>query len=194
MLAVFHVVRAAFLRAPVTDVRAQRTELLGEWAVTGDRICAQSADRRAVNAARGAGVGAGRTGHVRETVTTRGRALVTRGDAVLGVLVEMITHRLSPMMSTEIDGISECAADRDCASLLLLHPHDGNDQEDNEQYANDGRESVSTHPSVHAVRHGTLRERPVPSACRCIAGALSALWNVHRRHGGCNRPKERDGA
>ena len=87
-----HVHRGAFLRAPIADVRAQLADLLGEWAVAGDRIGAHPADSRALDAA-------GRTlalallaDHVGETGPTLGRAIVAGFDAVLGARFKMFCH------------------------------------------------------------------------------------------------------
>ncbi len=91
-------VRPAFLGATDAEVRAQLAELLGERTVTGDRVAAEPADRGALDTAGGTGVGAGLAGHVRETVATFGRAVITRGDAVLGSLVQMLTHGMSPSL------------------------------------------------------------------------------------------------
>src|SRR5665811_2037308 len=78
----------------------QLAELLGEWTVAGDRVGAQPADRRALDAASGTRVGAGLADHVRETVAARGRAVVARGDTVLGALVQMISHGVSPSVGS----------------------------------------------------------------------------------------------
>src|SRR5665811_1133152 len=99
-LAVIHIMLAALFRTPVADVRAQLAYLLGERTVAGDRVGAQPADRRALDAASGTRVGAGLADHVRETVAARGRAVVARGDAVLGALVQMISHGVSPSVGS----------------------------------------------------------------------------------------------
>ena len=93
-----HVMGAAFFRTPVTDVRAQLAELLGERTVAGDRVGAEPADRRALDTARGTGVAAGLAGHKRETVAALGRAVVAGGDAVFGALVQRITHVVFPLV------------------------------------------------------------------------------------------------
>ena len=79
--------RAALFRAPVADVRAQLANLLGERTVAGDRIDAQPADRRALDAAGRAVIVTLLTHHVRETAAALGGAEVTRVDAVFGELV-----------------------------------------------------------------------------------------------------------
>jgi hypothetical protein len=95
-LAVRHVVGTAFLGTPVADVRAQLAELLGERTVASDCVAAEPADRRALDTACGTGIGAGLAGHMCEAVATFGRAVITRGDAILGSLVQMFTHGESP--------------------------------------------------------------------------------------------------
>ena len=84
--------RVAFFRTPVADVRAQLANLLAERTVARHRIDAQPADRRALDAAGRAAIFAFLADHVRETVAALGRAVVARGDAVLGALVQMMTH------------------------------------------------------------------------------------------------------
>jgi hypothetical protein len=83
-LAVIHVMRAALFRAPSADVRAQLARLLGERAVAGDRIGAQPADCRALDAAGWTVIGALSAGHVRETDAARGCAVIAGLDAVHG--------------------------------------------------------------------------------------------------------------
>ena len=87
-----HVMRAALFRTPLADVRAQFANLLGERTVAGDRIGAQPADRRALDAAGRTVIFAVLADHVRETVAALGRAVVAGGDAVLGALVQRMTH------------------------------------------------------------------------------------------------------
>ena len=84
--------RAALFRTPIADVRAQLASLLGERTVAGDRIDAQAADRQALDAAGRTAIFAFLADHVRETVAALGRAVITGGDAVLGALVQMVTH------------------------------------------------------------------------------------------------------
>ena len=91
-LTVIHVMRIALFRTPVADVRAQFADLLGERTVAGDRIVAQAADCRALDAAGRAVIFAFLSDHVCETVAALGRAVVADGDAVLGALVQMMTH------------------------------------------------------------------------------------------------------
>ena len=90
--------RAAFFRTPVADVRAQLANLLGERTVAGDRIGAQAADRRALDAAGRTGIFAFLADHLRETVAALGRAVVAGGDAVFGALVQRITHVVFPLV------------------------------------------------------------------------------------------------
>lgn len=85
-LAVVHVMRAALFRAPVANVRAQLADLLGERTMAGDRVSAQAADRRALDAAGRTFIFACLADHVRETVATRGRTVVAGVDTVRGVL------------------------------------------------------------------------------------------------------------
>jgi hypothetical protein len=88
--------RVALFRTPVADVRAQLANLLGKGTVAGHRIAAQPADRRALNTAGRTAIFAFLTHHVRETVAALGRAGVAGGDAILGALVEMMTHVMFP--------------------------------------------------------------------------------------------------
>jgi len=89
---VSHLVRIAFLGAPIADVGAQRAELLGKGAVARYRIATESGDGGALNAARRAIIGAGLAGHMRETMAAFCRAVVARGDAILRRLIEMVAH------------------------------------------------------------------------------------------------------
>jgi hypothetical protein len=91
-LAVCHAIRVAFLRAPIANVCAQLAELLGEGTVASDRIAAQPADRRALDAARRAGALALLAGHMRKTMGALVGAIVACVDAVLFVPSEMFTH------------------------------------------------------------------------------------------------------
>ena len=79
--------RVALFRAPIANVRAQLADLLGERTVTGDRIGAQPADRRALNATGGTVIFTVFADHVRETVAALGRAEVAGINAVFGELV-----------------------------------------------------------------------------------------------------------
>ena len=81
-----HVVRAAFFRTPIANVRAQLTQLFGERTVTGNSVGAKPADRRAFDTARGAGVGARFPDHMRKAVAACGRAVIAGGDAILVAL------------------------------------------------------------------------------------------------------------
>lgn len=89
--------RVALFRTPVADVRAKLASLLGERTVAGDRIDAQTADRGALDAAGRAAIFAFLADHVRETVAALGRAVVAGGDAVLGALIQMMTHVVFPL-------------------------------------------------------------------------------------------------
>ena len=95
-LTVIHVVRVALNCTPVADVRAKYAGLLGERAVAGSCISAQPTDRRAFNATGWTRIRTLRADHVSETVAALGCAVVTGLDAVLGTLVQMMTHRVSP--------------------------------------------------------------------------------------------------
>lgn len=97
-LAVIHVMRAALFRAPSADVRAQLARLLGERAVAGDRIGAQPADRRALDAAGWTVIGALSAGHVRETDAARGCAVVAGVDAVHGAWLKEMVHCVFPWL------------------------------------------------------------------------------------------------
>jgi hypothetical protein len=97
-LTVIHVMLAALFRTPVAYVRAQLAYLLGERTVAGDRVGAQTADSRALDAAGRTVIFACLAAHVRETIAALGRAVVAGGDAVLGALVQMITHCVSPLV------------------------------------------------------------------------------------------------
>jgi hypothetical protein len=97
-LAVRHVMGAAFLGAPVADVRAQLAELLGERTVASDRVATEPADRRALDAAGRTAIFAFLADHLCETVAALGRAVVAGGDAVLSALVQMMTHVAFPLV------------------------------------------------------------------------------------------------
>ena len=97
---------AALFRTPVANVRAQLANLLGKRTVAGDRVGAQTADRRTLDAAGRTVIFACLAAHVRETIAALGRAVVAGGDAVLGALVHMITHCLSPLVDLEMQPIA----------------------------------------------------------------------------------------
>ena len=97
-LTVIHVVCVALICTPVADVRAQYAGLLGERAVAGSCIGAQPTDRRALNATGWTRIRTLLAEHVRETVAALGRAVVTGLDAVLGTLVQMMTHGVFPFV------------------------------------------------------------------------------------------------
>jgi len=82
-----HVMRVALFLAPVANVGAQFAYLLGEGAITGDCIGAQSTDCGTLDAARRAVIFALGADHVRETVAALGGAEVAGIDAVFGELV-----------------------------------------------------------------------------------------------------------
>lgn len=86
-LAVIHVMCAALFRAPVANVRAQLADLLGERTMAGDRVCAQAANRRALDAAGRTFIFTCLAGHMRETVAAFGSTVVTGVDTGRGVLV-----------------------------------------------------------------------------------------------------------
>jgi hypothetical protein len=96
--AVVHVMRVALFRTPVADVRAQFADLLCERTVSGNRIGAQAADRRALYAAGRAVIFALLANHVRETVAALGRTIVAGVDAVHCILVQMMSHGASPFI------------------------------------------------------------------------------------------------
>jgi len=98
VFAVIHILLAALFCTPVADVRAQLAYLLGERTVAGDRVSAQTADRRALDAAGRAVIFACLAAHVRETIAALGRAVIAGGDAFLGALVQMVTHCVSPLI------------------------------------------------------------------------------------------------
>jgi hypothetical protein len=97
-LAMCHAVRVAFLPAPITDLRAQFAQLLGERAVARDRVAAEPTNRRALDAARRTGALALLAGHMRETVPAFGRALVACVDAGLFVPSQMFTHDVASIV------------------------------------------------------------------------------------------------
>ena len=99
-----HVTCFAFFCAPVADLGAQLTDLLGERAVASDRVCGQSADCCALNAAGRTVIGTALAHHVSETVATFGRTVIAGGDAVLGVLIQMMTHVVSPSVKNRAIG------------------------------------------------------------------------------------------
>jgi hypothetical protein len=97
-LAVIHIMLAALFRTPVADVRAQLANLLDERTIAGDRVGAQTADRRTLDAAGRTVIFACLAAHVRETIAALGRTVVADGDAVLPALVQMIIHGVSPLL------------------------------------------------------------------------------------------------
>jgi hypothetical protein len=101
-----HIMLAALFRTPVADIRSQLANLLGERAVAGDRIGAQTANRRALGTAGRTVIFACLAAHVRETNAALGRAVVASGNAVLGALVHMITHCVSPLVDLEMQPIA----------------------------------------------------------------------------------------
>jgi len=86
-------------RTPVANIRAQLANLLGKRTVAGNRVGAQAADRRALDATGRTVIFACLAAHVRETIAAVGRAVVAGGDAVLGALVQMVTHCVSPLVN-----------------------------------------------------------------------------------------------
>jgi hypothetical protein len=97
---------AALFRTPVANVRAQLANLLGKRTVAGDRVGAQTADRRTLDAAGRTVIFACLAAHVRETIAALGRAVVAGGDAVLGALVQMVTHGVFPLVDYEMQPIA----------------------------------------------------------------------------------------
>ena len=87
---------ATFFGTPIADVRAKFADLLGKRAVAGNCIGAQPADRRALDTAGGAGVRACLADHVVKTTAALGRAVVAGGDAIFGILIQMMTHAVFP--------------------------------------------------------------------------------------------------
>lgn len=78
--------------APVANLRAQRTKLFGKGAVARGRVSAQAGDRCAFNTAGRAGVDALHANHVGKTIAARSGADVASVDAVLRVLIQVMTH------------------------------------------------------------------------------------------------------
>ena len=95
-LAVIHVMSTTLLCAPVANVRTQRAKLFGKWAVACGRVSAQAADRCAFNTAGRTGVEAFLAHHVRKTIAARSGADIAGVDAVLGVLIQVMTHDETP--------------------------------------------------------------------------------------------------
>ena len=93
--------RATLFGTPLADVRAQLADLLGKRAIAGDRIGAQSADCRALDTAGRTGVFAFLADHMRETVAALGGTVIAGGNAVFGVLVQMMTHGVIPFVEIE---------------------------------------------------------------------------------------------
>jgi len=87
-----HVMRVALFLTPVADISAQFAYLLGEGAITGNRIGAQSTDCGTLDTARGAVVFALDTDHMCEAIAALGRAEVAGVDAVFGELVHSVIH------------------------------------------------------------------------------------------------------
>lgn len=101
-LTVIHILLATLFRTPVTDICAQLANLFGKRAVAGNRIGAQSANRRALDAAGRTVIFACLAAHVRETIAALSCAVVTGGDAVLRALVQMIIHSVPPWVDCEM--------------------------------------------------------------------------------------------
>ena len=89
---------AALFRTPVADIRTQLANLLGKRTVAGDRVSAQTADCRALDAAGRTVIFTCLAAHMRETIAALCRAVVAGGDAVLGALVQKFTHCVSPLV------------------------------------------------------------------------------------------------
>ena len=87
-----HVMRVALFLAPVANVGAQFAYLLGEGAITGNCISAQSTDCGTLDAARRTVVVALNPDHMCEAVAALGRAEITGVDAVFGELVHSVIH------------------------------------------------------------------------------------------------------
>lgn len=88
----------ALLRAPVANVCTQLAYLPNEWTVTGNRISAQTTDRRALYATGRTVVLALFAGHMRKTIAAFGGAEVASLDVVLGILIQMVTHGIFPLI------------------------------------------------------------------------------------------------
>jgi hypothetical protein len=95
-LAVIHVVCTTLFCAPVANVSAKLANLFGKWAVACGRVSAQAADRCAFNTAGRTGIDAFLADHVRKAITARSGAEVASVNAVLGVLVQVMTHGETP--------------------------------------------------------------------------------------------------
>ena len=95
-LAVVHVVCTTFGRTPVANVRAQHAKLFDKGAVARGRVSAQPADRRAFDTAGRTGIDAFLSHHVRKTIAAGDGANVAGVDAVLGVLIQVMTHDGTP--------------------------------------------------------------------------------------------------
>ena len=88
----------ALFRTPVADVRAQLAYLLNERTIAGNRIGAQTADRRALDTAGRTVIFAFFTNHMRKAIAAFGRAEVASVDAILGILIQMMTHGVFPLV------------------------------------------------------------------------------------------------
>jgi len=86
----------ALLSAPVGNLCAERANFPRERTVASNRIGAKPADRRALDAAGGAIVGAFLTDHMAEAVAAFGRAVVASGDALPNGLCEVMAHGFAP--------------------------------------------------------------------------------------------------
>jgi hypothetical protein len=95
-LAMIHVVCTTLFGAPVANVRAQLAKLFGKWAVARGRVGAQAADCCAFNATGWTGIGAFLANHVRKTIGALSGAQVAGVDAVLGDLIQVMTHEETP--------------------------------------------------------------------------------------------------
>lgn len=105
-LTVIHVLLATLFRTPVADICAQLANLFGKRTVAGNRISAQTANRRAFDATGRTIIFACLAAHVRETIAAIGCAVVAGGDAVLRALVQVIIHSVSPWVDCEMQSIT----------------------------------------------------------------------------------------
>ena len=87
---------ATFFGTPIADVRAKFANLFGERIVAGNCVGAQPANRGTLDTAGRTGIRAFLSDHVVKTTAALGRAVVAGGDAIFGVLFQMMTHGVFP--------------------------------------------------------------------------------------------------
>jgi hypothetical protein len=86
----------ALFGTPITDIRAQFASLFGEWAIASYCIGTQATNRRAFDTTGWAGIFTFFANHMCKTVAARSGTQVACINAVLGILIQMMTHGETP--------------------------------------------------------------------------------------------------